>query len=186
MCPSGSRLSSLGQMTIGRCSNLLQDAESPDTVARGPSSVTVAHTSIIHTSGHCWRSTEYTTSYHPQENWQVEVSNGEVKNILKKIIWPDGKDWVHKLPDTLWAYHTAYKTPIAMSPFWLINRKACHLSVELEHQAYWAIQKLNLSLEEAGKQWLFQLQELQEVRHDAYENTAIYKEKSKAFSWPTH
>ena len=68
-----------------------------------------------------------------------------------------------------------------MSPFWLIFEKAYHLPVELEHRAYWAIKKLNLSLDEAGKQWLLQLQELQELRHDAYENAVNYKEKTKAF-----
>ena len=62
-----------------------------------------------------------TTSYHPQANGQVEVSNGEVKSILKKIIHPDGKDWAHKLPDALWAYRTVYKTSIEMSPFRLIS-----------------------------------------------------------------
>ena len=92
-----------------------------------------------------------TTPYHPQVNGQLEVSNREVKTILKKIIRPDGKDWAHKLPDALWAYRTAYKTPIGMSPFYLIFRKSCHLSVELEHRAYWAIKKLNLSLDKAGK-----------------------------------
>ena len=76
-----------------------------------------------------------TTPYHPQANGQVEVSNREVKIILKKKIRPDEKDWAHKLPDALWAYRTAYKTPIRMPPFGLIFGKACHVPVELEHRA---------------------------------------------------
>ena len=77
-----------------------------------------------------------TTPYHPRVNGQVEVSNREVKTILKKIIRPNGKDWAHKFPDALWAYRTAYKTPIGMSAFWLIFGKACHLPVELKLWAY--------------------------------------------------
>ena len=96
-------------------------------------------------------------------NGQVEISNGEVKNILKKIIQPNAKDWVHKIPDALWAYWMMYKTPIKMSRFRLIFGEACHLLVKLENRAYqkaqpiskssyWAIKKLNLSLDEAWKQ----------------------------------
>ena len=122
-----------------------------------------------------------TTPYHPQANGQVEVSNRVVKNILKKIIRTDGRNWAAKLPDALWAYCTVFKTPIVMSPFRLIYDKSCHLPVVLEHTTYWAIKKLNLSLDQAGKERLLQLQELQELRNESYQNAEIYKAKNKAF-----
>ena len=68
-----------------------------------------------------------------------------------------------------------------MSPFRLIYGKSCHLPIELEHRAYWAIKKLNLSLDQAGKERLIQLQELQELRNESYQNAEIYKAKNKAF-----
>ena len=95
-----------------------------------------------------------TTVYHPQVNGQEEFSNREVKNILKKIIRTDQRDWAAKLPDALWVYCVPFKTPIGMSPFTLISGKPCHLPIELEHKAYWAIKKLNLSLDKAGKERL--------------------------------
>ncbi|XP_049357118.1 uncharacterized protein LOC125821794 [Solanum verrucosum] len=103
------------------------------------------------------------TPYHPPTSGQVEVSNREIKNILSKIVNANRVDWSRKHDDVLWAYHTAYRTPI----------------IELEHKALWVLKALNLDWTKTSKERVEQLNEFDEFRFKAYESSAFYKEKMK-------
>ncbi|GJV01236.1 reverse transcriptase domain-containing protein [Tanacetum coccineum] len=119
------------------------------------------------------------TAYHPQTSGQVEVSNRGLKRILERSIGENRTSWSDKLDDALWAFRTAYKTPIGCTPYKLVYGKACHLPIELEHKAYWALKHTNFDLKTAGDHRKVQLNELNELRDEAYENSLIYKEKTK-------
>nr|GEZ14922.1 reverse transcriptase domain-containing protein [Tanacetum cinerariifolium] len=118
-------------------------------------------------------------AYHPQTSGQVEVSNCGLKRILERTIGQNQASWSDKLDDALWAFCTAYKTPIGCTPYKLVYGKACHLPIELKHKAYWALKQTNFDLSVAGDHRKIQLNELNELRDHAYENSLIYKEKTK-------
>nr|GEY24771.1 hypothetical protein [Tanacetum cinerariifolium] len=162
------------------------------------------------------------TAYHPQTSGKVELSNRGLKRILERTIGENCASWSDKLDDALWALCTAYKTPIRCTPYKLVYGKACHLPIELEHKAYWALKQANFDLTDcsdcevfhalsfvlhpqelhilsfilgipaywalkqanfdltiAGDHRKVQLNELNELRDHAYENSLIYKEKTK-------
>ncbi|GJT32700.1 reverse transcriptase domain-containing protein [Tanacetum coccineum] len=90
------------------------------------------------------------TTYHPQTNGQVKVSNRGLKRIQERTVGENRASWSDKLDDALWAFRTAFKTPIGCTPYKLVYGKACHLPIKLEHKAYWALKHCNYDLKTAG------------------------------------
>nr|GFB50593.1 reverse transcriptase domain-containing protein [Tanacetum cinerariifolium] len=119
------------------------------------------------------------TAYHPQTSGQVEVTNHGLKRILERTVGENRALWRDKLDDALWAFRTAFKTPIGCTLYRLVYGKSYHLPLELEHKAFWALKHANFDLKTAGDHRKLQLNELSELRDQAYENSLIYKERTK-------
>nr|GEX88481.1 reverse transcriptase domain-containing protein [Tanacetum cinerariifolium] len=119
------------------------------------------------------------TAYNHQTSGQVEVSNRGLKRILERTVGKNRASWLDKLDDALWAFLTAFKKPIGCTPYKLVYEKACHLPIELEHKSYRALKHANFDLQTADDHCKVQLNELNKLRDQAYENSLIYKEKTK-------
>nr|GEY50174.1 hypothetical protein [Tanacetum cinerariifolium] len=90
------------------------------------------------------------TAYNPQTSGQVEVTNRGLKRILERTVGKNRALWSDKLDDALWAFRTAFKTPIGYTPYRLVYGKSCHLQLELEHKAFWALKHANFDLKTTG------------------------------------
>nr|GEZ74123.1 reverse transcriptase domain-containing protein [Tanacetum cinerariifolium] len=119
------------------------------------------------------------TAYHPQTSGQVEVTNHGLKRILERTVGENHALWSDKLEDALWAFRTVFKAPVGCTPYRLVYGKACHLPLELKHKAFWALKHANFDLKTMGDHRKLQLNELSELRDKAYENSLIYKERTK-------
>ncbi|XP_014511517.1 uncharacterized protein LOC106770208 [Vigna radiata var. radiata] len=110
-----------------------------------------------------------------------EVKDKVASLITHKQMAKRKKDWSQKLDDALWAYRTAMKTLVGLSPFQLVYGKASHLLMELEHRAYWALKFLNFDPSMSAEKRKRQLLKLEEMRHHAYDYSKSYKEKVKFY-----
>nr|GEW10609.1 reverse transcriptase domain-containing protein [Tanacetum cinerariifolium] len=121
----------------------------------------------------------FATAYHPHTSGQVEVSNRGLKHILERTMGENRASWSDKLDDELWAFRIAYKTPIGCTPYKLVYGKSCHISIELEHRVYWALKHVNFDIKTTSDHRKLQVNKLSELRDQAYENSVIYKERTK-------
>nr|GEW45551.1 reverse transcriptase domain-containing protein [Tanacetum cinerariifolium] len=108
-----------------------------------------------------------------------QVSNHGFKRILERTVGENRASWSDKLDDALWAFRTAFKTSIGYTPYKLVYGKSCHFLIELEHRSYWALKHVNFDLKTVGDHRKLQLNELSELHDQAYENSMIYKERTK-------
>ncbi|GJT17622.1 reverse transcriptase domain-containing protein [Tanacetum coccineum] len=105
--------------------------------------------------------------------------NDQFAKVMLKIVGENRASWSDKLDDALWAFRTTFKTPIGCTPYKLMYGKACHLPIELKHKAYWALKHCNFDPKTVCDHRKVQMNELNVVHDQAYENSLIYKEKTK-------
>jgi len=102
--------------------------------------------------------------YHPQENGQVESTNKVIEAIPTKIVQLHHKDWVDRLPGALWAYRTTWRNTTSHTPYELVYEKQVLLPIECQVKTCRTAMQLGMDLDDAKKQRLLQLNELDEIK----------------------
>ena len=89
------------------------------------------------------------TSYHPQANGQIEVTNRAMEEILTKVVSSSRKDWADCLVEATWAYNTTWKNTTGFTPYELVYGKKALLSIEFEYNTLRVVAQLDLDLSDA-------------------------------------
>nr|GEW80616.1 reverse transcriptase domain-containing protein [Tanacetum cinerariifolium] len=122
------------------------------------------------------------TVYHLKTSRQVEVSNRGLKRILERTVGENRASWSDKLDDALWAFRTAFKTPIGCTTYSLVYEKACHLPIELEHKAYWALKHCNFDLKSAQKTKKIRESKIKNRIFNVGDQVLLFNSRLKIFS----
>jgi hypothetical protein len=125
-----------------------------------------------------------TTTYHPQENGQVEVTNRELENILTKTVQFHHRDWANKLSEVVWAYHTTWKTSTRFTPYELVYGKMVLFPIEFEIKTLHTTIELGIDISAAQKEQIAQLNMLDEFLQEALQHTETLQQQRK--HWHDH
>ncbi|GKD30695.1 reverse transcriptase domain-containing protein, partial [Tanacetum coccineum] len=117
-------------------------------------------------------------------NVKTVFLNGELREVVyvsqpEGFVDPDKPNHVYRLKKALYDLKQASRAWKHFHPFRMVYGKACHLPVEIEHKAFWALRMCNMDLSEEGVERNNQLNKLEELRHQAYETSKTYKEHTK-------
>jgi hypothetical protein len=110
------------------------------------------------------------TTHKLMVKWKLQISNSRVflTRPLKREVKIGQKSWTNH-----YGHIGRHMTLIGMTPYQSVYGKSCHLPLELEHEAYWAIKEMNLDVYAARIKWRIQISELEEMRLKAYESATM-------------
>ena len=110
----------------------------------------------------------------------MESTNKVLETILTKIVQLHHRDWADRLPEALWEYRTTWRNTIGHTSCELVYGKQVLLPIELQVRTFRIVAQLGLDLDKAQKQWVLQLNELDEIRQDAIQRRILVQnQKSK-------